>query len=69
MTGSCYGTGAKAGAKEAAKPGAEGGGEKPNVFQADRRTHFGVVERLIEEESVLLHHVLAIVPKVTTVLI
>ena len=44
-------------------------GEKPNVFQADRRTHFGVVERLIEEESVLLHHVLAIVPKVTTVFI
>ena len=35
------------------------------MFQADRRTHFGVVERLIEEESVLLHHVLAIVPKVT----
>ena len=37
---------------------------KPDVFQPDVRSHFGVVERLIEDESVVLHHVLSLVPRV-----
>ena len=39
-------------------------GKPDNVFQADVRTHFGVIERLIEDESVLLHHILSLLPKV-----
>ena len=48
------------------KNGASPGGteSKSNVFQADIRTHFSAVERLIEDESVLLHHILSLVPKV-----
>ena len=30
----------------------------------DTKSHFTAVERLIEDESVLLHHLLAMVPKV-----
>ena len=48
------------------KNGASPGGteSKSNVFLADVRTHFSAVERLIEDESVLLHHILSLVPKV-----
>ena len=48
------------------KPGSSPGGteSKSNVFLADVRTHFSAVERLIEDESVLLHHILSLVPKV-----
>ena len=34
-----------------------------DVLQADTKTHFTAVERLIEDESVLLHHLLSMVPK------
>ena len=34
------------------------------TLQADTKTHFTAVERLIEDESVLLHHLLSMVPKV-----
>ena len=34
------------------------------MFSADIRTHFGVIERLIEDESVLLHHILSLLPKI-----
>ena len=43
----------------------DGEDTKPPVFQADMRSHFGVIERLVEDESVLLHHVLSIIPKVS----
>ena len=45
-------------------PGESSGGKPAAVFQADVRSHFGVVERMIEDESVLLHHILSLVPKV-----
>ena len=66
ITGSNYLTSSKNkdgdGSKRKNKPGGAEG--KPDVFQADVRSHFGVVERLIEDESVVLHHVLSLVPKV-----
>ena len=40
----------------------------PNV-QADTKTHFTAVERLIEDESVLLHHLLSMVPKVVMLMV
>ena len=54
------------GSKRKNKAGSSPGGTeaKPDVFQADVRSHFGVVERLIEDESVVLHHVLSLVPRV-----
>ena len=69
LTGSNYltssknkdGDGSKRKNKDGASPGKEG---RKDVFNADVRTHFGVIERLIEDESVLLHHILSMVPKV-----
>ena len=55
------GDGSKRKNKDGSSPGKEG---KKDVFNADVRTHFGVVERLIEDESVVLHHILTMVPKV-----
>ena len=37
---------------------------EPVFSQVDTKSHFTAVERLIEDESVLLHHLLAMVPKV-----
>jgi hypothetical protein len=51
------------GSQSKKSPGS-GEGAKPTVFQADTKSHFTAVERLIEDESVLLHHLLAMVPKV-----
>ena len=70
ITGTNYMTSSKNkdgdGSKRKNKSGTSPGGTegKSDVFQADVRSHFGVVERLIEDESVLLHHVLSLVPRV-----
>ena len=71
ITGSNYLTSSKNkdgdGTKRKNKPdGSSPGGAadgKKDIFQADVRSHFGVIERLIEDESVVLHHVLSLVPK------
>ena len=39
------------------------------VFVADLKSHFATIERLVENESVVLHHVLASIPQVRRVLI
>ena len=62
LTGRAYIKTAEVEEKKEKKEGEE---SKPPVFQADMRSHFGVVERLVEDESVLLHHILSIVPKVS----
>ena len=62
LTGRAYIKTAEADSNPDKKEGEE---TKPPVFQADMRSHFGVIERLVEDESVLLHHILSIVPKVS----